>query len=86
MQNPEQLEFFEGYLNPDQYYSFPRSQYSYVDYNGLRLYLALQAAMSSGSSSEDAIKAMIIRSLTETYKSDPEALGKAMAAFLANLK
>jgi hypothetical protein len=47
---------------------------------------SVQAPVSSDSSSEDAVKAMIIRSLTETYKSDPEALGKAMAAFLANLK
>ena len=47
---------------------------------------SVQAPVSSDLSSEDAVKAMIISSLTETFKSDPEALGKALAAFLANLK
>jgi hypothetical protein len=47
---------------------------------------SVQAPVSSDSSSEDAVKAMIIRSLTETYKSDPKALGEALAAFLTNLK
>jgi hypothetical protein len=149
----EQLESFASYLNPDQYYSFPRYQSSYSDYNGLLNYYiqesgcsrypnpnydparpeetgpewiedaysmelsrlifkeqdlapakplavapkveeqeigsgaasSVQATMSNSSSEGDA-RTMIIRSLTETYKSDPEALGKALAAFLANLK
>lgn len=42
--------------------------------------------MSSDPSSEDPVKAMIISSLTEAYKSDPIALGKALAAFLEGPK
>ena len=47
---------------------------------------SVQVPMSNDSSSEDAVKAMIIRNLSETYKSNPEALEKAFVAFFANLK
>ena len=46
---------------------------------------SVQAPVSSDPSSEDAEKAMIIRSLIEAYKSEPVALGEAMAAFWKNL-